>query len=515
MADIAPSRDTAKIAKNTAILYIRLIFIMALNLYTSRVVLSVLGVDDFGIYNVVGGLVMMFSLLSGSIQAAITRFITYELGQHDEERLRRVFSTSIIILLCLGGIIVLLGETAGVWLLNTQLTIPVERMSAANWVLQFSLLTFIANLISLPYNAAIIAHEKASAFAAITVIDAVGKLLVIYLVMDAPFDSLIAYGLLMLLLAVSLQLIYIVYCRKNFIECKYKFVYDKSLVKQMNSFAGWNFIGASSSLLANQGVNLLINVFFGVSVNAARGIVNQVDGAVRNLVNNISLATDPQIIKSYSENDMGYMMKLTFMASKYSYFLAMTLFIPILLEAHTILTLWLVSFPDECILFLRLTIVNSLLFVISNPLITVMLATGNIKKYQIIVGGIGLGVFLLTYIAYLVGVPVESTYYILIFCTILQLIARLYLLRGMVNLNSIEFIAKVLIVSAKVTLIAFILPAILYNLMDATIVRFLLVTMISVISSLLAIYYLGMDPGERYMVLEYIKKQKNKYDRKK
>lgn len=515
MADIAPSRDTAKMAKNTAILYIRLIFIMALNLYTSRVVLSVLGVDDFGIYNVVGGLVMMFSLLSGSIQAAITRFITYELGQHDEERLRRVFSTSITILLCLGGIIVLLGETAGVWLLNTQLTIPVERMSAANWVLQFSLLTFIANLISLPYNAAIIAHEKASAFAAITVIDAVGKLLVIYLVMGAPFDSLIAYGLLMLLLAVSLQLIYIVYCRKNFIECKYKFVYDKSLVKQMNSFAGWNFIGASSSLLANQGVNLLINVFFGVSVNAARGIVNQVDGAVRNLVNNINLATDPQIIKSYSENDMGYMMKLTFMASKYSYFLAMTLFIPILLEAHTILTLWLVSFPDECILFLRLTIVNSLLFVISNPLITVMLATGNIKKYQIIVGGIGLGVFVLTYIAYLVGVPVESTYYILIFCTILQLIARLYLLRGMVNLNSIEFIGKVLIVSAKVTLISFILPAILYNLMDATIVRFLLVTMISVISSLLAIYYLGMDPGERYMVLEYIKKQKNKYDRKK
>lgn len=509
------SKDTGKIAKNTVILYIRLIFIMALNLYTSRVVLEVLGIDDFGIYNVVGGLVMMFTLLSGSIQAAISRFLTYELGNDDRERLKRVFSTSITILLFLGGAIVLLGETLGVWLLNTVLNIPVERMTAANWVLQFSLLTFIANLIIVPYNAAIIAHEKASAFAIISIIEAVSKLAIIYLVMATPFDSLIVYGFFMLLLALCLLLIYIIYCRRSFDECRFQFVYDKKLLREMNSFAGWNFIGASSSLLSNQGVNLLINVFFSVSVNAARGIVNQVDGAVRSLVNNITLATDPQIIKSYAENNREYMIKLSFMASKYSFFLAMTLFIPILLEARKILGIWLVEYPDECVLFIRLTIVNSLLFVISNPLVTIMLATGDIKKYQIIVGGIGVAVFFVTYIAYLLGAPVESTYYILIVCTILQLIARLFLLKSMVDFPVKDFVYKVLNKDMLVFAVAFIIPFLLYVLIEPSLMRFFIVTFISIICSASAIYVLGMGEGEKQMLLNRIKIVRERYAIKK
>lgn len=497
--------NNKRVAKNTVILYLRMLFILILNLYTSRVVLQVLGIDDFGIYNVVGGLVMMFSLLSGSISAAISRFLTFELGRNDSERLAKVFSTSITILIGLGTIIIVLGEIIGVWLLNTQLNIPDGRMLAANWVLQFTLFTFLANLISLPYNAAIIAHEKATAFAAISVTEVVVKLGIIFMVMAISFDRLVTYGFLMFLLALMVRVIYAWYCQRNFEECKYHFVYDKTLLKEMNSFAGWNLIGASTGLLANQGVTLLVNVFFGVAANAARGIVNQVDNAVRQMVNNITLATDPQIIKSYAEKDYTYMLKLTFMGSKYSFFLAMFFFVPILLESRAIISLWLGQYPEDAVLFLRLTIFVTLINVLSNTLMSVMMATGNIKTYQIVVGGIGASVFFFTLLAYWLGAPVESTYYIMLATAVAQLVARIVILRGMVKFPALRYIKEVLVNISIVAVISIATPTLVFINMRPSIPRLLIVIIVSVFSSIAAVYAIGMGRGEKTMLQAKVK----------
>lgn len=269
-----------RIAKNTLLLYVRMLFLMVISLYTSRVILNALGVNDFGIYNVVGGVVAMFSILSGSLSAAISRFITFELGKKDEEGLKKVFSASVTIQLALSAIIVILIEAVGVWFLNEKMSIPANRMYAANWVLQFSVITFVINLISVPYNATIIAHERMSAFAYISIFEGVGKLAIAFLITLAPFDRLIFYSILMCSIAVAVRLVYGTYCKRHFVECTYHFRWDKELLKRMFGFAGWNFIGATSAILRDQGGNIILNLFFGPAVNAARGIANQVNNAM-------------------------------------------------------------------------------------------------------------------------------------------------------------------------------------------------------------------------------------------
>lgn len=255
------SDNNKRIAKNTLLLYFRMLFMMVVSLYTSRVILNALGVEDFGIYNVVGGLVSMFSVISGSLSAAISRFITYELGKGDQSNLNKIFSASVTIQLLLSLIIVVLIESVGVWFLNTKMTIPADRMTAANWVLQFSIVTFVINLISVPYNAAIIAHEKMSAFAYISILEAVGKLTIAFLIMWSPIDELICYAILMCAVAVIVRLTYGHYCKKHFAECTYHFHWDKEILKRMFGFAGWNFIGSIAGILRGQGINVLLNLF--------------------------------------------------------------------------------------------------------------------------------------------------------------------------------------------------------------------------------------------------------------
>ena len=276
------SANNKRIAKNTLLLYIRMLFLMLVSLYTSRVILNALGVEDYGIYNVVGGVVTMFSMLSGSLSAAISRFITFELGTGDIEKLKKVFSASVTIQFGISLVFVVVAETIGIWFLNNKMEIPEGRLIAANWCLQFSIMTFVINLLCVPYNASIIAHEKMSAFAYISILDAVGKLVVAWCIALSPVDKLIFYGFLMALIAWIIQFIYSLYCKRHFVECSYKFIYDNDLLKQMFSFAGWNFFGAGSWQLMNQGVNLLLNIYFGVTLNAARGIATQVDHAVMN-----------------------------------------------------------------------------------------------------------------------------------------------------------------------------------------------------------------------------------------
>ena len=332
------TENNKRIAKNTLLLYFRMLFLMAVSLYTSRVVLNALGVEDFGIYNVVGGVVAMFSVLSGSLSTAISRFITYELGKGNKENLNKIFSSAVTIQFGLAGIIILLAETIGIWFLNIKMNIPEVRMEAANWVFQFSILTFAINLISVPYNASIIAHEKMSAFAYISILEAVGKLTIAYLITISPIDKLIFYAILMCAVALVVRLTYGNYCKRHFSECTYHFSWDKLLLKQMFGFAGWNFIGASSAILRDQGGNVVINLFCGPTVNAARGIAFQVNNAVNQFVTNFMTALNPQITKSYASGDKEYMMTLIFQGARLSFYMLFLLSLPILVNTHYILT---------------------------------------------------------------------------------------------------------------------------------------------------------------------------------
>ena len=340
---------------------------MGVTLYTSRVVLAALGVVDFGIYNVVGGVVAMFSMLSGSLSIAITRFLTYELGTGNIERLKNIFSSAITIQLLIGGLVVLLAETVGLWFLNSKMVIPHERILAANYVLQFSLITFLINLISVPYNAAIIAHEKMSAFAYISIVEAISKLSVAFLISVAPFDRLIFYAILMCVTALVIRLIYGCYCKRYFEECTYHFIFDKELLKNMFSFAGWNFIGAASSVLRDQGGNIVINLFCGPAVNAARGIAYQVNNAISGFVSNFMMALNPQITKSYATGDKEYMMTLIHQGARLSFYILLILSLPVIIDAHYILTLWLKIVPEHTTLFVQLVLIFAMSESISNP----------------------------------------------------------------------------------------------------------------------------------------------------
>lgn len=314
------SINNKRIAKNTLVLYVRMIVLMLVHLYTSRLILKVLGVDDFGIYNVVGGFVAMFSLISGSLSNAISRFITFELGKNNIVRLKEVFSSavSVQILLALG--IIFISEIIGIWFLNVKMNIPADRMIAANCVFQCSLLTFAINLISVPYNASIIAHERMTAFAYISILEVLLRLAVVLLLFVIGFDKLIAYAILLVLVATLIRLIYGFYCTRHFEECHYNFTFNKQLVKEMTSLASWNVLGASGNILNIHGVNLLMNLFFGIKVNAARGLAVQVNSAVSQFVTSFTTAVNPQITKSYAQNDLSYTFKLVMMSSKYSFF---------------------------------------------------------------------------------------------------------------------------------------------------------------------------------------------------
>ena len=491
------SVNNKRIAKNTLFLYFRTFFIMLITLYTSRVVLNMLGVEDYGIYNVVGGVVAMFSVISSSLSSAISRFITFELGRGDLGRLKRIFSTSINIQVGISLLIFILGEAIGVWFLNYKMNIPMERMGAANWVLHCSLLSFVINLISIPYNACIIAHERMKAFAYISVLEASLKLAVVYLLSVSPFDKLSTYAVLLVLVALLIRLTYGIYCKCQFEESTYHFVYDKGIVKEMIGFAVWNFFGNTAYIFNTQGVNILINLFFGVAVNAARGIATQVEGAVMQYVGNFTTAVNPQITKSYATGDLHYMFRLVCLGAKYAYFLLLLFVVPIVMEADMILALWLKVVPDYAPLFLRLSMFGSLVFLLGNTMFTAAVATGNIRKYQLWVAIVGCLVFPLTWLAYKVGSPVYVTYLVYIGIYFALVFVRLYILKGLLHFPVMMFIREVIGRVLLVTPVAFIVPCIVTYYLDASWGRLLLVCFLSFISTCICIYVLGLESGER------------------
>lgn len=508
------SQSNRRIAKNTVILYIRMIVMMAISFYTTRVILEALGVDEYGINNVVGCLVAMFSLISSSLSSSISRFITYGLGKNDIVEQRKIFATSVNINIILAIVVIIAIETIGVWFLNNKMIIPADRLNAANWVLHCSTITFAIGLLSVPYNASIIAHEKMSAFAYMTIFDASAKLAIALGIKYYGGDKLILFAVLNIFPIVISQIIYWVYCKRKFAECTYQRGWDKNKFKEIGSFAVWNFIGCTAGLMKDQGVNIAINMFTGPAVNAARGIAMQVNGIVSRFIQNFTIALNPQIIKDYAAGNLDRMHKLIFTGTRFSYFLFMFLSIPIFFEIETILQIWLGQVPEHTVLFTRLVLVLTLAEIMSQTLITAQSATGKIRNYQIVVGGILLLNFPISYFLLYIGMVPETTLVVAIIISQVCLVARLWFLKGMVQLPVMDFIKTVYLRVTSVTILSALPPLVVYYILEPSIARIVTISIFSVISSAIFIYFVGCNKEERRTVVNALGKIKRKILRK-
>ena len=506
------SENTKRIAKNTLMLYGRMLFSMVVSLYTSRVILNALGVEDYGIYNAVGGFVTIFSIISSALSSAISRFLTFELGRCDFIRLKKSFSTSLFVLVALSILVIFVAETVGLWFLNNKMIIPADRLYAAQWVYQASVVSFVLGLVSVPYNALIISHERMGMFAYIGIIQVLLKLAVVLFVAYSSwaFDRLIIYSLLLVIVGLLMQSIYWIYCTRNFEESHLELSFDKQLWKEMSSFAGWNFVGCSAGVLKDQGVNILINMFLGPVVNAARGIAVTVNNTVGGFANNFMVALNPQITKTYASRDFEYCYSLVERGARFSFFILLTIALPLFLETDFVLALWLKDYPIHTVNFVRLILVLSMVDMLSNTLITLQLATGNIKTYQIVVGGILLLNLPLSYLCLWIELPPESTLIIAITLSAVAMIARLMLLKRMTGISVRNYFKNVLFRVFIVTVAACICPAIVYFCMSYGWGRVVIVWTMSLISSSLSIYYLGCSQEERNFVLSKVLAIRNK-----
>lgn len=508
------SENTKRIAKNTMMLYIRMLFGMLVSLYTSRVVLQALGVEDYGIYNVVGGFVAMFSMVSSSLSSSVSRFLTYELGRNDTERLKRVFSTSVSIHIVLAIVVFVLAETVGMWFLNTQMTIPEDRLVAANWVFQASMLSFIFGLLSVPYNASIIAHEHMKIFAYIGIGNVLLNLFIVLYIAYAPWveDRLITYALLLVTVNVLVQVFYMLYCRSHFQECRSRIHLHKTIFKEMGTFAFWNFIGCTSLLLKDHGVNLLLNIFIGPVVNAARGIAVSVNTAITSFSGNFMIALNPQITKSYAAGDYDYMNNLVERGSRFSFYIMLVFILPVILETEFILRLWLGTYPEYTVDFVRLTLVVSAIDIISNTLINLQTATGKIRNYQLAVGGMAIMNFPLSYVCLKLSFSPISVYIVAIVIALLCLMLRLFFLHHMVvTFNANNFFKYVCLNIIIVAIISVILPTTVHSLLSYGFIRFFIVLIVCLISSIFAILFIGCHKEERNFIIYKIKNLYNRF----
>ena len=500
------AHNTRKIAKNTLVLYVRMLVLMLVGLYTSRVVLSALGENDFGIYDVVGGVVAMFTIISGSLNSAISRFITFEIGKSDPMRLNKVYSTAVTIQLILAVVVVLIAEPVGLWFVRNKMTIDPSRIQAAIWVLHFSLASFVINLMSVPQMASITAHEKMSAYAYIGIMEGLLRLAVAVLISRSSSDRLVLYSALMMVTVLMVRAAYGIYCRRNFPECRYRWVNDALLVKEMFSFAGWNFIGASSGVLRDQGGKILVNLFYGTAVNAARGVAMQLNGAVQGFVTNFMTAVNPQITKSYALGDQGYMYYLISKSSRMSYYLLFVLALPVLFNTGYMLDIWLEEVPAHSALFVQLFLIFTLSESLSNPLITAQLATGNIRNYQLVVGGLQLLNIPVSYAFLKAGAAPEVTVMVSIAISQICFFARLFMLKGMIGLPVSDFLKKVYMNVLGTTALSLAVPFVIHGFLPDTIWGVIISVTLCVISAGLSVLTFGLSRGERHEISCWIKK---------
>lgn len=505
------SANNKRIAKNTLLLYVRMLFTMAIGLYTGRVVLNALGVTDYGIYNVVGGVIAMLGFLTNSMSAASSRYITYDLGKGDMSVMKRTFGNILSIHFIIAGVILLFGETIGLWFVLNKLQIPADRMTAALWVYQFSVLSSILGVISVPYNAAIIAHERMKAFAYIGMVDAVLKLLIVFLLLAIPFDKLKVYAFLFFSIQVFDRIVYGVYCTRHFQETKVGPMFNGKLLKEIFCFAVWTMNGSLAVIGYTQGINILLNIFFGAAVNAARGIAVQVQGVVQNFCHNFQMAINPQLTKSYAQNDFIHMHKLVEFSSKFSFYLVLFLSLPLMLEAPLILKWWLGFVPEHTVNFLRFILCSSILTTISNPLIISVHATGHIKRFQAIEGTMLLSIVPIAYILLkLFNIAPEYVFCVHICVEACTQCVRAYIVLPMISMKMLDYFKGVIVPIFKVVIISPIIPLLLYLTISQSIISFLTICMTSMLSVLIVVYFFGCKKQERILVKEKITQFMNK-----
>ena len=496
------SSANKRIAKNTLVLYVRMLFTMGISLFTSRVILQTLGVEDYGISSVVGGVISMFTFINAAMVSSTQRYLNFELVRGDANQLRSVFSTSLQIHALIALAIIVLSETVGLWFLNEKLVIPEARMTAAMWVYQCSILSCAVSIMSTPYNAVIVAHEKMSAFAYISILDVSLKLLVVYLLVVLPFDKLIILSILTLLVQLFIRYIYTLYCHRHFPESYFQFRFNKTLFKEMFGFAGWSFWGNLAAILYTQGLNMMLNIFFGPIVNAARGIAVQVQSAVQQFVGGFQTALNPQITKNYASNNLPQMHSLMFRSARFSFLLLFFLSLPVLMETNFILTLWLKTVPDDAVVFTQIMICISLIYTTANPCIIANQATGKVKIYQMVVGGILLLILPISYVVLKLGAPAYSVFIVHFCIESVAQFSRMYMLRKLIHLPLWQYMKNIYIPIVSTVVIAIILPLVVRMQVSEGWLRFLAVGFTCVLSVGASSYFIGFTKQERVFFLD-------------
>lgn len=502
--------NNKRIAKNTIMLYMRMFIMMAVGLFTSRIILDALGASDYGIYNVVGGLVTMFSVLTGAMSVATSRFLTFALGVGDKEQLRKTFVTSVNIHLLIALAMIVIAEIVGIWFLNNKLNIPADRMGAANIVLQFSIATFVINLINVPYSSSIISHEKMGIYAYFSLYDVFVKLAIVYVLYVASSDRLVIYAFLLCLANLTTQIIYWIYCKRKFEECRYSFCLDKELLKKMFGFIGWAFWGNAAVVAKDQGMTLLLNIFCGTIVNAAQGVANQVNATVTRFVSNFMTAVNPQITKQYASGDYESMNRLIIRSTKFSAFLMLLLIIPIIVNIDDLLGIWLVEVPVHTSSFVSLILFYSFVDCFTSGLITGILANGKIKKYEIALTITYAANILFAYLALKNGMLPEVLYVLLIVFKLIVLAVQLCLGKDMFALPLGTYLRSMLKYVFPVLVLGIFLIYVPWHAIDATILRIVLSVCIVELLLVSAILVMGLERTERAFLFSKIQQITNK-----
>lgn len=496
--------NNKRIAKNTMFLYMRTFVILIVSLFTSRIVLQALGAEDYGIYNIIGGVVVLFSFLNTALTQATQRFLNFSLGKKDKTATHSVFCMSMNAYLLLSVILFVVAETIGLWFVNTQLNIPVNRMTAALWVYHFSVITFIANLIRIPYNASIIAYEQMDFFAYLSLLEVILKLIIVYLLWISPWDKLIVYALMYTFVTFLITVLYKFYCRHHFDITHYKFIWDKDLFKKLFSFSGWSLFGSLANLGASQGLNILVNIFCGVTVNAAMGIASQVSGAVTQFFSNFQTAFSPQIVKEYAAGEYEKLNKLIFSSAKFSFYLMFVISLPLILEMDKILDIWLVEVPQYTAIFTDLILVFMMLEALSGPLWMFVQATGRIRNYQILMSSLIVLNLPIVYIVLKIGYPVYWVWIIRILVDIIVAITRLLYISRSYNFPSLLYIYKTLVPVMLVVFFCLPVPIVLMNLIAGFWTNLLVTITTSLLSSSIVIYFVGLDKSEKGFIKESV-----------
>lgn len=500
------NREKTKIiAKNTFALYVRLFVLLVIGLYTSRVTLEILGVTDFGIYNLVGGIVFISNFICNSMALAIDRYLAYNLGLNDKKKAQEVFCMSINIHIGISLLILILAETIGLWFINTQLIIPANRIEAANVIYQTSILSFILFIITIPYNSDVIANEKMDFYALVGIIQGILKLAAAVILPYIAYDQLKTYSLLMTIPSIIYFLSNYFFCKNKFNEAKFVLVWDKRLFTEMLTFAGFSTFGNMATAVVNQGQSILLNLFYGPILNTVRGLSLQVNIALTQFANGIYTAINPQIIKSYAQNDNKYFESLIFRSTKFGYYLLFILSLPIFLEIHPILNIWLKEVPEYTEIFIRLYIINTLIYNFVTPSWMALQATGRVAKIHLITGTINLLNLIVTWILWKIGhYPPFSIVTVNIIISFLMQIATLFIQSKQLDIKISKYCKKVVLPTVFSSVVALAIPTFMYLLFQPGIIRFIVSILSSVISTLCTFYALGIEKQERQFINEII-----------